>query len=62
MDKNFTKSIRKDPYKQSIVDLLYPEFQTKDAIIIKRCKELFPDIEIEAIKDEYDYMKGMHFH
>ncbi|CAD8177064.1 unnamed protein product [Paramecium octaurelia] len=37
-----TKStIRKDPYLQSIVDMLFPQFQQADQIILDRLKKLF---------------------
>lgn len=54
IEKNFSRSVKRDPYKQSLVDLLYPQFNEQDNQIIKRCRQLFPEIDIQAIKDELD--------
>lgn len=54
IEKNFTKSVRRDPYKQSLVDLIHPEYHEQDLQIIKRCRLLFPDFDIQTIKDELD--------
>jgi hypothetical protein len=54
MDKNFSKGVKKDPYKQSLVDIIHPEFHERDTLIIKRCKVLFPDFDIQTIKDELE--------
>ena len=32
----------KDVFKQSLVDLIEPEFQEEDSLIIKRVQTLFP--------------------
>jgi hypothetical protein len=54
IEKNFSRSVKRDPYKQSLVDLLHPKFNEQDNQIIKRCRQLFPEVDIQAIKDELD--------
>lgn len=54
IEKNFSKSVQRDPYKQNLVDLIHPEFHKQDQEIIKRCRLLFPDFDIQTIKEELD--------
>jgi len=52
--EKISQSVKRDPYKQSLVDLLYPQFNEQDNQIIKRCRQLFPEVDIQAVKDELD--------
>eukprot|EP01016_Furgasonia_blochmanni_P030732 TRINITY_DN31898_c0_g1_i2.p2 TRINITY_DN31898_c0_g1~~TRINITY_DN31898_c0_g1_i2.p2 ORF type:complete len:175 (-),score=30.04 TRINITY_DN31898_c0_g1_i2:200-724(-) len=61
IEKNFNKSIKKDPFKQSLVDILYPEFQAKDSIIIKRVREVFPNLNLQTITNAYTYQTTMNY-
>ena len=58
IESNYTKSLKKDPYKQELVDIIYPQFHEQDNLIAKRCRAIFPEIDIQAIKDEYEYPKS----
>ena len=55
IENNYRKSIKKDPYKQSLVDTLYPNYAEKEKIIINKIKELFPDYDLQNIIEEYNF-------
>ncbi|KAL4496527.1 hypothetical protein ABPG72_015888 [Tetrahymena utriculariae] len=55
LEIHLSKSIRKDPYKQQMVDFLYPQFAKQEQLIVKRVKELFPLIDLEFLLDEFNY-------
>ena len=53
IENNYSKSIKKDPYKQNLVDALYPEYAEKDRLIIQKLKILFPEFNLEDILDNF---------
>ena len=40
---------------QSIVDTIYPEHAKREAIIVKKIKELYPTINLEDLLDDYKF-------
>lgn len=52
-------AVRKDPYMQNIVDILYPQFHNEERIILNRIKQLFGDhIDekyIQSLLEEKDH-------
>lgn len=55
IENNYHKSIKKDPYKQNLVDTLYPHYATQERNIIKKIKELFPEHDLQNIIEEYQF-------
>eukprot|EP01017_Pseudomicrothorax_dubius_P048150 TRINITY_DN8713_c0_g1_i3.p1 TRINITY_DN8713_c0_g1~~TRINITY_DN8713_c0_g1_i3.p1 ORF type:complete len:310 (+),score=60.16 TRINITY_DN8713_c0_g1_i3:117-1046(+) len=58
IEKTFMQSIRKDSFKQSLVDILYPSYAAGDTLLVKRTRELLPELEIQRIVDSYNYTKA----
>ena len=58
IENNYSKSIKKDPYKQALVDLIFPEFSKNDDEVVKKITELFPFLNFNDIFEEYNYTKG----
>lgn len=52
IDSNHKRSIFKDTYKQSIVDMLSPESVEKDVAIVKIAMQLFPEYGLSALLEE----------
>lgn len=61
IDGNYRKSIIKDIFKQSLVDMLVPEFAERDQLIVKRVQQLFPEFDLEYIIDEFKYSECRTF-
>lgn len=55
IDANYRRSIIKDVFKQSLVDMLDPSFVEQDNLIINRVKKLFPEIDLEFLLDEFTF-------
>ena len=55
IENDYKKSVKKDPFKQSLIDILYPEFAKQDETILKRIRELFPDYSLQSLVDEYNF-------
>ena len=55
IDQNYSHSIMKDIYKQSLVDLIEPKYSIEESVIVKRVEELFPEYNLEGYLDEFKY-------
>ena len=46
VDANYRRSVMKDVFKQSLVDLIEPQFQEEDGLMMKRVQTLFPEFNL----------------
>jgi len=49
IDPNHRKSIFRDVYKQSIVDMLSPESAEREVMIVKKSMQLFPEYGLSSL-------------